>query len=518
MSCKKEWNREFMYRNMTKTFVLETLKEHAEQLMIEREKALLPFTQPIVERIQRMDAIYQENQAIHQKIFCKRREEREALNQLRRNRTHLLSQGVRIRLADIRASEVLTDSDQSDNERQGLRQHHARLPLVLRENLTHWHNLRRERKALEDERQTNYDINNHLVILNQRRIRALRDHVQGRTPTFAYDTDADADDEEERGTDSRKRRSNRSFVRTCPQQECRGFLNQKWVCGLCNTHVCSKCHEVLPGAEGQEHTCDPNLVATAQLLMRDTKGCPKCGIQIHKIDGCNMMFCTQCHTPFCWRTGEIIRNERIHNPHYYEWLRQNSRDGTIPREPGDEIGNACQDHISVRSLREKLLRHDLLSYDLEDLLWNVHRIHIHIEAVEIPRLQEHDTEDHVDMRIRYLSHECTEREWKHELYKRAKRSEKNIALRQIYQMILMVIQEELHRILHTEQLTFHHIMESITSLENMRTYANQQFLDVSELYQCRVPKIEDATWRIGFQRAQRPSRKQPLKAQDIIEK
>jgi len=35
-----------------------------------------------------------------------------------------------------------------------------------------------------------------------------------------------------------------------------------------------------------EHVCDPNNVATAQLLAGDTKPCPKCGEGIFKIDGC----------------------------------------------------------------------------------------------------------------------------------------------------------------------------------------------------------------------------------------
>ena len=42
---------------------------------------------------------------------------------------------------------------------------------------------------------------------------------------------------------------------------------------------------------------------------------------ISKIDGCNQMWCTQCHVAFDWKTGAIQNS--VHNPHYFEWLRKN---------------------------------------------------------------------------------------------------------------------------------------------------------------------------------------------------
>ena len=35
------------------------------------------------------------------------------------------------------------------------------------------------------------------------------------------------------------------FVRACPSEECRGFLNQQWKCGLCENYSCAKCHVLL---------------------------------------------------------------------------------------------------------------------------------------------------------------------------------------------------------------------------------------------------------------------------------
>jgi hypothetical protein len=77
-----------------------------------------------------------------------------------------------------------------------------------------------------------------------------------------------------------------TFTRACPDSECRGFLSSQWKCGLCNKWSCPTCHEVKGMERDCEHTCNPDSVATANLLNSDTKPCPKCGEGIFKIDGC----------------------------------------------------------------------------------------------------------------------------------------------------------------------------------------------------------------------------------------
>jgi hypothetical protein len=78
----------------------------------------------------------------------------------------------------------------------------------------------------------------------------------------------------------------RSFVRACPDENCRGFLSSQWKCGICEKWACSTCHEIKGEERDIEHTCNPDNVATAELLANDTKCCPNCGTGIFKIDGC----------------------------------------------------------------------------------------------------------------------------------------------------------------------------------------------------------------------------------------
>lgn len=50
MSCKNAWNREFVDQSCTKVFRNKELKNHREQILLEREKCLLPQTQELVAR------------------------------------------------------------------------------------------------------------------------------------------------------------------------------------------------------------------------------------------------------------------------------------------------------------------------------------------------------------------------------------------------------------------------------------------------------------------------------------
>ena len=74
----------------------------------------------------------------------------------------------------------------------------------------------------------------------------------------------------------------RKFIRKCPVNDCKGFLNTRWNCGICETKICKECNEI----NSDSHTCLPENVATMQLLNKDTKPCPQCGSMIYRISGC----------------------------------------------------------------------------------------------------------------------------------------------------------------------------------------------------------------------------------------
>ena len=86
-----------------------------------------------------------------------------------------------------------------------------------------------------------------------------------------------------RGRNTNERRE---FIRKCSDENCRGFLSSAWKCGICEKWTCSTCHVLKGVNRDDDHVCDPENVATAQLIQNETKPCPKCGTNIFKIDGC----------------------------------------------------------------------------------------------------------------------------------------------------------------------------------------------------------------------------------------
>lgn len=69
----------------------------------------------------------------------------------------------------------------------------------------------------------------------------------------------------------------------CPKNDCRGFLNHFYKCGLCESQCCKDCREI---KTDDDHKCDPNVLETVKMLQKECQNCPKCAIPIFKIDGC----------------------------------------------------------------------------------------------------------------------------------------------------------------------------------------------------------------------------------------
>ena len=65
------------------------------------------------------------------------------------------------------------------------------------------------------------------------------------------------------------------------------------------------------------------------------------------------MYCTVCHTPFSWRTGRKVFGT-IHNPHFYQWQRDQN-DGVAPRVPGGDPNMNCGGLPTLRAIETRLV-------------------------------------------------------------------------------------------------------------------------------------------------------------------
>jgi hypothetical protein len=149
-----------------------------------------------------------------------------------------------------------------------------------------------------------------------------------------------------RELDSQKQK-NGNFTIVAKCIACPGYLDESWHCVNCKITVCSECRVVIQDAD--DHVCDPDTVKTISLLLADSKPCPGCGEVIHKVDGCQQMWCTKCHVAFDWGTGKI--ETVIHNPHYLEWAQQQQQ---LPRQEGDVLCGRVLDYRFCNDLKKKL--------------------------------------------------------------------------------------------------------------------------------------------------------------------
>jgi hypothetical protein len=310
------------------------------------------------------------------------------------------------------------------------------------------------------------------------------------------------------------------YVHRCPKDGCRGFLagganHAAHTCGLCETKCCVKCLVVLGAPADSKagkagHTCNPDDVKTVQELVKSTRPCPTCAIPIYKVSGCDQMFCTSCHTAFSWNTGKI-ETGRIHNPHWYEWQRQQAANvgAAAPREPGDLVCGGLPDYMAVavwigsmditaRMYRSMHMQEYMLAKGARDTLIKVHQALAHIEGVVLPPLRREAAarQANVDLRVKYLLGEITDAKMKQELMKRDKAARKKRAMAQVIEMLTTVAGDVLRAHLAMDvsanvsvQATVDAIVGLVTQLNGVRDFANEALATISRRYDCVVLQI-----------------------------
>jgi len=252
------------------------------------------------------------------------------------------------------------------------------------------------------------------------------------------------------------------YMRPCPSDLCRGFLNRAWFCGMCRTKVCSHCHEIIEigSATSQEedsedttgkelitHECKPENVESAKEVMSHSKPCPKCNVFIFKIDGCNQMFCTNCHTAFDWRTRTIVKGA-IHNPHYFAWLEENGRPAAAAANVWGENQVCGGDPVNFGQRARQLYTANWNemhrnTFPLHSILILVRHLN-HLGDVVIPKY-EYDRRICEEIRVRFLEKIIDEEEFKREIYIVRAKEMRNAELRQLYEMVHMSVVDIMRR-------------------------------------------------------------------------
>ena len=252
-------------------------------------------------------------------------------------------------------------------------------------------------------------------------------------------------------------------ARICADSECRGYLNTQWKCGICEKITCNNCNKLKPIENPYMHVCNEDDVATAELLLHDTKPCPRCKIPIHKTEGCDQMWCIECHTAFSWRTGNI--ETRVHNPHFYEWQRQQNG-GIAPRVHGDmECDRGIQGqqgqyilhyitHECFKFLIQKLEEQGNFVNKIQNLKSRnrqLARIFVRMVRLQFEELGPYNVDQKInnqDLRAMYLENSITENKFKQLLQRRDKNNKKKLEIFTIGNLLLTTFIDIIYRFRH----------------------------------------------------------------------
>ena len=386
MTCKKQWDREFLQNALNKSFYNGVYKDHRKRLLFETEKARIPETMPAVENYKKVaDLTKQEDEA---------------------------------RIAVANAQVLL-------------------------------------RQAKEN-----------LYVAS----RNLRMAKNGQTV-------------------GGEKKEARAFIKKCPRESCEGYLSTQWKCGACNVWCCPHCEEEIGFDKNDPHECDPNTVATAALVKKETKPCPSCHIPIFKISGCDQMWCTVCKVAFSWRTGARV-NGVIHNPHFYEYQRSQGENAV--QNPGVFNCGGLPDYYYVRNaIRHWPERNNTRERIVMNLLRGAQ--HFMYTILNPMRTQLQNNRDNQDLRIKFVVKEIDEKNFKTQIMKRETKNQKQQRLIHIYELMGTVFTEVMNAVYNDirQRKKFSDINEHLYKINRVRKYCNVELMKLSLVFNQCVSIITD---------------------------
>lgn len=289
----------------------------------------------------------------------------------------------------------------------------------------------------------------------------------------------------------------REFIMKCPADECRGFLSSAWKCGTCQKNFCNDCHAEKSGQKDEVHVCNEEAKSTAAMIQKETKACPKCGIRISKIDGCDQMWCTECQTTFSWNTGQILLNTVTHNPHYYEYLRR-VNNGEIPREAGDvPCGGIPNAYLFYQYVSNQ--RHTALTELDKREIMSVHRCMSDIENYRLAQYPLRQPANvNRDLDISFLMNNIDEEKWGTTLERQETNFERRKEIGLILQTLLHVGAEKLSALHNSAVNTIRRernklFAEVLPEMHKVRDYTNKSLWAKGRQMGMVVPQISH-TW------------------------
>lgn len=524
VSCKHEWSSDFLHSTFSRAFITKRYQKHREKVLFEREKALLPATQPHVAQARRR----MENE---KKLLSVRR----ALNEARARVRELSRMETILRynaLTDEKQNETITDSADEkkqyvapcpSSECRGFLSSDWKCGLCFHTVCKHC------REIFE----TDHVCNPDTVASVKELAKTTRQCPNCHAPIFKIDgcfakdqpilmydgtiklaQDIDIGDELV-GDDVQKRVV--LHLTRGEDEMYQVFQNNA------DTYIVNSQHKlVLKSSLGEEieiavqdYLSLPEDIKKVWFGFKKWNGVEQLStIQVDPIGkgnfygwsvdqnrrflapdhtvmrNCDQMWCVKCNVAFSWTTGKL-QSGAIHNPHYFEYLR--SRGSELPRNP-NEIRCGGMPPASFLSY---IAGNFNGSVTYSNYITRVYRMVNHIRQVLLPTLPgPFDNVSNQDLRIEYLLGNISEEEFQVKLQRREKDRNKKLEQRTILETYCNVVQDLLNR-LYTEgakpirgfgvnEWTEEHATEFVKEEENVRKFTQEAYRKMNEKYSSTI--------------------------------
>jgi hypothetical protein len=446
MSCKEPISFDFIIANTTKTFLNKKWREKRKEVLIDIEIAKLPTTQATASQ-------YKEFLDNQKKLEEKIQEQRKITSETLKLE---YEQTIEEKLSLMKKQLIACKRDKKD------------FSFTVEERSLYKKKYKELKNAYKTAQQAKNIIKIHTGELNscKYRIRALEYQM------------TETDNEENNVTvNSEIIREANNFVMPCPLNDCKGFMSKQYKCGMCNGKICPKCHIEIKGKD-EEHECNKELAESVKLINAETKPCPKCGARIHKLHGCDQMWCVSCKTAFSWNTGKIVQGERIHNPEYYRWMRDHNIN--LPRE--EDVYNNCAQVPNIYQINDLLNRRKITG-NQESFLYNLVQKVGHFEQL----IRENVPSVNRDLRVRFLCNELTKEKMTQTLIKRERINMKKNFLNGLYRLTVDVSSDILRRSVSNPSV----INECTKEAVNLCKYINDQMKNFTNIHGLTTPQFDE---------------------------
>ncbi len=250
---------------------------------------------------------------------------------------------------------------------------------------------------------------------------------------------------------------------------------------MCENKTCRRCLET----KNKKHFCNPDDVATTKLIKSTTRNCPGCGTAIHRIHGCDQMWCTQCNVAFSYKTGNKI-NGKVHNPHFFQWLQENP--GANPQHQNPQLnqqnrGNHCRDPMNYRDIQ--LIK---VSGFIRKKIYEFYRLSLHFRDTVLDRALDNEP-NNLDLRIKFMMKDQNETRVKRTLHTRQNKRNKELEFIHLYEFMATIMVESFFSI--KKKNSNDHTLKMLIEVEKARKYCNKELKKISEAYGHKPQEITD---------------------------